>query len=117
MFYEKKIYSYVVSIVKSDYSKITISHSSANDVLTIYSSTIRSSFTVKSTNTFKKKSWYILYSSKLYIKFDPIVGNCVLYVHSVYLHVEVLVLKKSSDQWQPYLMSQTWQLNKTGKAC
>ena len=56
MFYEKKIYSYVVSIVKSDYSKITISHSSANDVLTIYSSTIRSSFTVKSTNTFKKKA-------------------------------------------------------------
>ena len=64
----------------------------------------------------QKAETLFMYSSKLCIKFDPIVGNCVLYI-SVYLQVEVLVLKKSSDQWQPYLMSQTWQLNKKGKAC
>ena len=48
----KKIYSYVVSIVKSDYNQdLPISHSSANDVLEIYSSAMR----------FYKKKRYIFF--------------------------------------------------------
>ena len=102
---------YVVSIVKSDYSKITYF-------------TFLCKWRFDNLQQYDKIEFFIKYryfflqkNETLFTKFDPIVGNCVLYIAYTYVHVEVEVLKKSSDQWQPYLMSQTWQLNKKGKAC